>query len=91
MNEPQPYQIKIDTQFFNDREVVTPFQNTTPFMEQNYNPCQQSFCQIDKSQFGYSPIKIDSCRPSLEGELKPEAKKGEYNYVPFRRGLSRPL
>jgi len=40
MNEPQPYQIKIDTQFFNDREVVTPFQNTTPFMEQNYNPCQ---------------------------------------------------
>ena len=99
MNEPKPFQIKIDTHFI-QRDSGPPLtQTTTTFMDPNFNGQPPSpIYPMTESHIGpmsYSQIKMnnnayDSGRPSYEGGIKPGTKIGDFTYSPYQTRMNRP-
>lgn len=85
--EPQPFQIKIDTHFIQRENGPPVIQNTTAFMENAQPQCQPML----PNNMNYSPIKMESSRPSLEGGIKPGTKIGDYTYSPYHSRITRPF
>ena len=96
-SEPQPFQIKIDTQFIHRDSGPPMTQTTTTFMDKNANvgPPSLGYPLADSnlSSRCYSPIKInsqalDSGRPSFEGGIRPGTRIGDHTYSPYQGTVS---